>query len=72
MDKLKRALRGNDDSSINTNDEEERGIIGEALDASTLSWGTRVKGFIACFVLGCVISILSTVLFAITYNLVNH
>ena len=72
MDKLKRALRGNDEGSINGNgNEEERGIIAEALDASSLSWSTRVKGFIACFVLGCIVSILSTVLFALTYNLVN-
>lgn len=70
MDKLKRALRGNDESAGGSAAEEERGIIGEALDASTLSWSTRVKGFIACFVLGCVISILSTILFALTYNLV--
>jgi hypothetical protein len=68
MDKLKRALRGNDGGGAG--EDEERGIIDEALDASTLSWSTRVKGFIACFVLGCVISILSTVLFAVTYSLV--
>jgi|688.fasta_scaffold1471303_1 hypothetical protein len=69
MDKLKRALRGNDEASATTNDE-ERGIMAEAMDASSLSWSTRVKGFIACFVLGCLISILSTVLFALTFNLV--
>ncbi len=47
------------------------GFVAEALDASTLSWGTRIKGFIACFVLGVFISILSSVMFALTYNLVT-
>ena len=69
MDKLKKALRGTDDASA-ANDE-ERGIIAEALDASSLSWSTRIKGFIACFVLGLILSVLSTILFALTYNLVN-
>ena len=69
MDKLKKALRGTDDASA-ANDE-ERGIIAEALDASSLSWSTRIKGFIACFALGLILSVLSTILFALTYNLVN-
>ena len=30
----------------------ERGILAEALDASSLSYSTRVKGFAACFILG--------------------
>ena len=73
MDKLKRALRGNDDGSTGSAaNEEERGIIAEALDASSLSWSTRIKGFIACFVLGLILSVLSTILFALTYNLVSN
>lgn len=75
MDKLKRVLTGNDDEG---NVDEERGIIDQALDASTLSWSTRIKGFAACFVLGVVISVLGTITitwslssFAILYSLGN-
>lgn len=32
--------------------------VQRANQASTLSWGTRVKGFLICFVLGVVCSIL--------------
>ena len=70
MDKLKRVLRGTEDADGASTDE-ERGFVAEALDASSLSWSTRIKGFAACFILGCVISILSSVLFALTYNLVT-
>ncbi len=34
----------------------ERGFIAEALDASTLSWSTRIQGFMACFVIGVFIA----------------
>lgn len=30
----------------------------QVIDATSLGWGTRVKGFIACFALGCVFSLL--------------
>uniref|UniRef100_A0A669R620 Vesicle transport protein n=1 Tax=Phasianus colchicus TaxID=9054 RepID=A0A669R620_PHACC len=30
----------------------------QVIDATSLGWGTRVKGFIACFALGCVFSVL--------------
>uniref|UniRef100_A0A8C7KQ00 Vesicle transport protein n=1 Tax=Oncorhynchus kisutch TaxID=8019 RepID=A0A8C7KQ00_ONCKI len=52
-----------------------------ANQASTLGWGTRMKGFIACFVLGVLCSILGTcllwiprvglILFAVLYTLGN-
>ena len=45
------------------------GFVAEALDASTLSWGTRIKGFLACFVIGVFISVLSSVLFALSFSL---
>lgn len=48
---------------------EERGILAEALDTSSLSWSTRVQGFAACFVLGAFISVLACVMFSITFNL---
>jgi hypothetical protein len=76
MDKLKRALRGDDGTD---NGDEERGFVDSALDASTLSWSTRIKGFGICFGLGLFISILgaimfytgSTTKFAILYSLGN-
>lgn len=75
MDKLKRALTGREEP-----DDEERGFVGQALDASTLSWGTRVKGFCACFAIGVLLSVLGTVslalgggliVFAVLYTLGN-
>ncbi|XP_049921018.1 vesicle transport protein SFT2B-like isoform X2 [Epinephelus moara] len=53
MDKLKKVLSGNDDGNT-----DGTGIIERANEASTLAWGTRVKGFIVCFVLGVFCSIL--------------
>nr|XP_056714121.1 vesicle transport protein SFT2B [Euleptes europaea] len=73
MDKLKRVLSGQD--------AEEPGPLAEVVDASSLSWSTRVKGFIACFALGVLCSILGTcllwvprkglILFAVFYTLGN-
>jgi hypothetical protein len=71
MDKLKGFLRRGEDEENPSNVEEERGFVADALDASSLSWSTRIKGFLACFVVGVCISILSTVMFALTYNLVT-
>jgi len=76
MDKLKRVLRGDDGTD---SVDEERGFVDQALDASTLSWSTRIKGFAICFGLGLFISILgsimfytgSTTKFAILYSLGN-
>ena len=50
-------------------DTAERGMIAEALDASSLSWTTRMQGFAACFVLGVVSSLLACVTFSLTFNL---
>ncbi len=75
MDKLKSFFSGTggaveDGSGDNgAAADDERGIIAEALDASTLSWKTRVQGFAICFVLGVFISILATVMFSLTLNL---
>uniref|UniRef100_A0A8C9G1V4 Vesicle transport protein n=1 Tax=Pavo cristatus TaxID=9049 RepID=A0A8C9G1V4_PAVCR len=73
MDKLKRVLSGRD--------AEEPGALAEVIDATSLGWGTRVKGFIACFALGCVFSVLGScllwvprkglILFAAFYTLGN-
>ncbi|XP_040401244.1 vesicle transport protein SFT2B isoform X1 [Cygnus olor] len=38
------------------------GIFGEVIDATSLGWGTRVKGFIACFAIGCLFSVLGSCL----------
>uniref|UniRef100_A0A8C3LZY8 Vesicle transport protein n=1 Tax=Chrysolophus pictus TaxID=9089 RepID=A0A8C3LZY8_CHRPC len=53
----------------------------QVIDATSLGWGTRVKGFIACFALGCVFSVLGScllwvprkglILFAAFYTLGN-
>ncbi|XP_046569521.1 vesicle transport protein SFT2B-like [Haliotis rubra] len=73
MDKLKKALSGDDE-------DEEKGIVTQISDASTLSWSTRIKGFIVCFVLGVVLSTLGTcllfaknglVMFAVLYTVGN-
>lgn len=53
MDKLKKALSGNDG-------DEERGIMAQISDSSSLSWSTRIKGFIACFLIGFLLSLLSS------------
>ncbi|KAJ9598234.1 hypothetical protein L9F63_011055 [Diploptera punctata] len=50
MDKLRRALSGDDQP------DEESGIMPQLLDSTTLSWETRIKGFIICNI----ISIAST------------
>ncbi|XP_008630001.2 PREDICTED: vesicle transport protein SFT2B [Corvus brachyrhynchos] len=53
----------------------------QVIDSTSLGWGTRVKGFIACFAIGCLCSILGScllwipkkglVLFAVFYTLGN-
>ncbi|CAG5121885.1 unnamed protein product [Candidula unifasciata] len=63
MDKLKKALSGDDE-------EEDRGIVTQISDASTLSWSTRIKGFAICFILGVVLSILGSCLLFLPNGLV--
>ncbi|XP_029923984.1 SFT2 domain containing 2b [Myripristis murdjan] len=75
MDKLKRVLSGQDGSSDSTD------ILEAANQASTLAWGTRVKAFLLCFVLGVSCSILGSCLlwlpgvglavFAVLYSVGN-
>ncbi|KAM6467656.1 vesicle transport protein SFT2A [Liasis olivaceus] len=52
MEKLRRVLRGEDD--------EEQGLTAQVLDASSLSFNTRVKWFAICFVGGILCSLLGT------------
>ncbi|KAM6945730.1 SFT2 domain containing 2b [Aplochiton taeniatus] len=76
MDKLKKVLSGQDGNNDDSND-----ILQAANQASTLAWGTRIKGFIACFVLGVLCSVLGTCLlwipkrglaiFAVLYTIGN-
>ncbi|XP_023594200.1 vesicle transport protein SFT2B isoform X2 [Trichechus manatus latirostris] len=54
MDKLKKVLSGQDT--------EDRGGLSEVVEASSLSWGTRIKGFVACFAIGILCSLLGTLL----------
>ncbi|XP_074961865.1 vesicle transport protein SFT2B isoform X1 [Phalacrocorax aristotelis] len=73
MDKLKRVLSGRD--------AEDPSGLEQVIDATSLGWGSRVKGFIACFVIGCLCSLLGScllwvprkglVLFAVFYTLGN-
>ncbi|XP_048855368.1 vesicle transport protein SFT2B-like [Brienomyrus brachyistius] len=53
MDKLKKVLSGQDDDTT---------VLQAVNEASSLSWGTRMKGFVACFVLGVVCSVLGVCL----------
>lgn len=52
----------------------------QVMDAATLSWSTRIKGFIICFVIGILLSLLGSValflhsgmaVFAVFYTLGN-
>ncbi|XP_036395830.1 vesicle transport protein SFT2B-like [Megalops cyprinoides] len=56
MDKLKKVLSGQDGNNDDLN------ILQAANEASTLGWGTRVKGFIACFVIGVICSVMGVCL----------
>ncbi|XP_037083104.1 vesicle transport protein SFT2B-like isoform X1 [Pollicipes pollicipes] len=59
MDKLKRALTGRE----NETPDEETGFYTQIVGSSTLSWSTRLTGFVICFVTGIVCSLLGSVLF---------
>jgi hypothetical protein len=61
MDKLRRALSGAEDQDSQA----EQGGITEMLDASSLSWSTRVKGFAICFIVGFLFSLLGSFFFFI-------
>lgn len=79
MDKLRKALSG-DDNSTGGNDE-EAGFAAQFRDATTLGWTSRIKGFAICFGIGFFFSILGAFclaipgkglkLFAIFYSLGN-
>ncbi|KAK9541716.1 hypothetical protein VZT92_001738 [Zoarces viviparus] len=73
MDKLRRVLSGHEEN-------EELGLTDQVLDASTLSYSTRVKCFVICFAGGILCSILGsallflpngTKLFAVFYTIGN-
>lgn len=68
MDKLRKALSGRDTSD--DHDEERGNIITQVIDNNSLSWNTRVKGFIICFVLGFVMSFLGSVLLFLPNGLI--
>ncbi|NXB55497.1 SFT2B protein, partial [Struthidea cinerea] len=60
MDKLKRVLSGRD--------AEEPSGLAEVIDSTSLGWGTRLKGFVACFAIGCLCSILPVNFFPLSLN----
>lgn len=78
MDKLRRALSGEEDTR---SADEETGFAAQFRDATTLGWTSRIKGFAICFCLGFIFSILGVFflaipikgikLFAIFYSLGN-
>ncbi|KAJ3623874.1 hypothetical protein MTP99_017537 [Tenebrio molitor] len=74
MDKLKRVLGGNDSP------DEESGIMSQLNETTTLSWSTRLKAFLFCFILGILLSFLGSFalffsrglsIFAVFYTLGN-
>ncbi|PAA50318.1 hypothetical protein BOX15_Mlig013861g1, partial [Macrostomum lignano] len=65
MDKLKKVLSGNDDDNT-----DREGIMTEFSDRTTFSWSSRIKGFIACFVIGWIFSLLGSALIALPHGLV--
>ncbi|KAK3915535.1 Vesicle transport protein SFT2B [Frankliniella fusca] len=73
MDKLRKALSGEENNS------EDNSILSPVLDAATLSWSTRIKGFIICFAIGILLSLLGSValflhkitIFAVLYTFGN-
>ncbi|XP_025099070.1 vesicle transport protein SFT2B-like [Pomacea canaliculata] len=74
MDKLKKVLSGNEE------EDEDKGIVAQMNEVTTLSWGTRIKLFLLCFILGAFLSILGTcliflknglVIFAVLYTIGN-
>ncbi|XP_061693480.1 vesicle transport protein SFT2A [Syngnathoides biaculeatus] len=74
MDKLRRVLNGREEN-------EELGLTAQVLDATSLSYSTRVKWFVICFASGILCSILGSALlflpkkgiklFAVFYTLGN-
>ncbi|XP_061635906.1 vesicle transport protein SFT2B-like isoform X2 [Phyllopteryx taeniolatus] len=77
MDKLKKVLSGEDED----NNADGTGILERTSQAATLAWGTRMKGFLLCFILGLLCSILGTcmlwlpglglIVFAVLYSVGN-
>ncbi|XP_038593154.1 vesicle transport protein SFT2A [Micropterus salmoides] len=71
MDKLRRVLSGQEEN-------EELGLTAQVLDASSLSYSTRLKWFVICFgggilcsILGTALLFISVKLFALFYTLGN-
>ncbi|CAG5125870.1 unnamed protein product [Candidula unifasciata] len=61
MDKLKSVFSGD-------SEQENKTIVTQISDATTLSWSTRIKGFLVCFVLGAGLSILGSCLLFVPKN----
>ncbi|XP_050430633.1 vesicle transport protein SFT2A [Adelges cooleyi] len=54
MDKLRKALSGQE----NQDNDSSTGILPNVNQMSSLEWSTRIKGFIACFVIGIFFSLM--------------
>ncbi|KAK5640712.1 hypothetical protein RI129_009259 [Pyrocoelia pectoralis] len=74
MDKLRKVLRGDETP------DEESGIMTQFSESATLSWSTRIKGFLICFIIGILLSLLGSfalflhrglTVFAVFYTLGN-
>lgn len=64
MDKLRRALSG-DESIESGNSDEATGFASQFRDGTSMGWTSRIKGFAICFGLGFVLSVLGTMFLAI-------
>ncbi|XP_071800804.1 vesicle transport protein SFT2B-like isoform X2 [Asterias amurensis] len=62
MEKLKKVLNGKEE------EEDEQGIVTQIYEGSSLSWSTRLKGFVICFVLGCLLSVLGSMFLFISFG----
>lgn len=67
MDKIKRSISGlsggasaADDLEGGNTTSDERGLMEEMWQSSTLSWSTRIQGFAFCFITGTVFSLLGS------------
>ncbi|KAM8875389.1 SFT2 domain containing 2a isoform 1-T1 [Spinachia spinachia] len=57
MDKLRSVLSGEEAAR-----KDDKTVLQAVNEASTLGWGTRVKGFVACFVVGAACAVLGVCL----------
>lgn len=60
MDRFRRALSGDEEE----NQDEEESLLEGLSDEMSLSWSTRIRGFVICFVFGVVCSVMGSAFLA--------